>query len=82
MMKYGRQQGVVSYLNYGRKTTRVFLKMSSEEEIEQSTSKSKGSRNNTQNAKSVELDYDPDQNVEDKRKIRAQYRQLLSIQDG
>lgn len=29
-----------------------------------------------------ELPYDPDQKVEEKRKLRAQYRQLLGEQDG
>lgn len=29
-----------------------------------------------------ELAYDPDQKVEDKRRLRAQYRQLLGEQDG
>lgn len=29
-----------------------------------------------------EMAYDPDQKVEDKRKLRAQYRRLLGEQDG
>jgi hypothetical protein len=53
------------------------LEEEANEELEDSDEEIEGSKGDAEN-----LRYDPDQKVEEKRRVRAQYRELLGQQDG